>query len=92
VWLTETGGILKFGRQFPRSSKRQTRATKYMFKMVSRYDSRQRGLRGRITRLYNYQWTGAKKSARFDAGLVDPSGKARPAYHQFKKSARRFAR
>jgi hypothetical protein len=92
VWLTETGGILKFGSQFPRSTSRQKRATKYMFNMVSRYDSRRAGLRGRITRLYNYQWTGAPRGARFDAGLVGPTGKARPAYRQFKKSARRFAR
>jgi hypothetical protein len=92
VWLTETGGILKFGSQFPRSTSRQKRATKYMFKMVSRFDSRRSGLRGRITRLYNYQWTGAPRSARFDAGLVGPTGKARPAYRQFKKSARKFAR
>jgi hypothetical protein len=92
VWLTETGGILKFGRAFPRSPSRQARATKYMFSMVSKYDSRQRGLRSRITRLYNYQWTGAKRSARFDAGLVNPNGSQRPAYRQFKKSARRFAR
>jgi hypothetical protein len=92
VWLTETGGILKFGSAFPRSTSRQKRATKYMFKMVSRFDSRVRGHRGRITRLYNYQWTGAKRGARFDAGLVNPSGSQRPAYRQFKKSARRFAR
>jgi hypothetical protein len=92
VWLTETGGILKFGRAFPRSSSRQARATKYMFKMVSRYDSRVRGMRGRITQLYNYQWTGAKKGARFDAGLVNPNGTQRPAYRQFKKSAAKFAR
>jgi hypothetical protein len=92
VWLTETGGILKFGASFPRSESRQARATKYMFSMVSKYDSRQRGLRSRITRLYNYQWTGAKKGARFDAGLVNPSGSQRPAYRQFKKSAARFAR
>jgi hypothetical protein len=92
VYLTETGGILKFGGAFPRSLSRQARATKYMFSMVSKYDSRQRGLRGRITRLYNYQWTGAKRGARFDAGLVNPNGSQRPAYRQFKKSARRFAR
>jgi hypothetical protein len=92
VWLTETGGILKFGGAFPRSLSRQARATKYMFSMVSKYDSRQSGLRGRITRLYNYQWTGAKRSARFDAGLVNPNGSQRPAYRQFKKSAKRFAR
>ena len=63
-----------------------------MFKLGRRYDSRQRGLRSRITRLYNYQWTGAKKSARFDAGLVNPNGSQRKAYKQFKKSAAKFSR
>jgi hypothetical protein len=92
VWLTETGGILKFGSQYPRSERRQTRATKYMFKLVARYDSRKRGMRGRITRLYNYQWTGAPRNARFDAGLVNEDGTPRRAYKQFKKSARKFAR
>ncbi|MET0202321.1 MAG: glycosyl hydrolase, partial [Gaiellaceae bacterium] len=65
VWLTETGGILKFLPQFRRSEKRQASATKYMFKLASRYDTRRSGMRGRITRLYNYQWTGAAKDARF---------------------------
>jgi hypothetical protein len=92
VWLTETGGILKFGRQYPRSQSRQARATRYMFKLVARYDSRRRGMKGRVTRLYNYQWTGAPRSARFDAGLVNENGTSRKAYRQFKKSARRFAR
>jgi hypothetical protein len=92
VWLTETGGILKFGRQFPRSQSRQARATKYMFKLVDRYDRRRSGMRGRITRLYNYEWTGAKRSARFDAGLVNANGTQRKAYRQFKKSAKKFAR
>jgi hypothetical protein len=92
VWLTETGGILKFGRAYPRSESRQARATKYMFRLVSRFDSRLRGLKSRVTRLYNYQWTGAARSARFDAGLVNPDGSQRKAYRQFKKSARKFAR
>jgi hypothetical protein len=92
VWLTETGGILKFGSDYPRSESRQARATKYMFKLVSRYDSRQRGMKGRITRLYNYQWTGAPRSFRFDAGLVNANGTPRKAYRQFKKSAAKYAR
>jgi Glycosyl hydrolase catalytic core len=92
VWLTETGGILQMRGQFRRSESRQARATKYMFKLVSRYDSRQSGMRSRVTRLYNYQWTGAKRSAKFDAGLVNPSGSQRRAYKQFKKSARPFKR
>ncbi len=92
VWLTETGGILKFGRQYKRSERRQARSTKYMFKLVARYDSRKRGLKGRVTRLYNYQWTGAPRGARFDAGLVNEDGSRRKAYNQFKKSARKFSR
>jgi hypothetical protein len=92
VWLTETGGILKFGSAYPRSETRQAKATKYMFKLVSKYDSRVSGMKGRVTRLYNYQWTGAKKGARFDAGLVNPNGTPRKAYSQFKRSAATFAR
>jgi Glycosyl hydrolase catalytic core len=92
VWLTETGGILKFGRAFPRSQSRQAKRTKYMFRLVSRFDSRRSGMRSRVTRLYNYQWTGAKRSARFDAGLVNANGSQRKAYRQFRKSARKFAR
>jgi hypothetical protein len=85
VWLTETGGILKFLPTFPRSEARQKRSTKYMFKLADRYDKRRSGMRSRITRLYNYQWTGARKSATFDAGLVGPTGSPRSAFKPFKK-------
>ena len=63
-----------------------------MFKLVNRFDSRRGGMRSRVTRLYNYQWTGAERSARFDAGLVDPDGSKRKAYRQFKRSARKYKR
>ena len=85
VWLTETGGILKFLPQFKRSEKRQASSTKYMFRLASRYDTRRSGMRSRISRLYKYQSTGAAKSARFDAGLVGPTGKPRKAFKVFKK-------
>ena len=87
VWLTETGGILKFLPSFPRSETRQANRTKYMFKLADTYDRRRSGMRARITRLYNYQWTGVGEGARFDAGLVNPNGSPRKAYRQFKKSA-----
>jgi hypothetical protein len=92
VWLTETGGILKFLPSFKRSQRRQAKRTKYMFQLADRYDRRRSGMRSRITRLYNYQWTGVSRSFRFDAGLVNPNGSQRKAYRQFKKSARHFAR
>ena len=87
VWLTETGGILKFLPQFPRSESRQAARTKYMFSLANRYDSKRAGLRSKVTRLYNYQYTGSPKSARFDAGLVNPNGSTRKAYAAFKKAA-----
>jgi hypothetical protein len=92
VWATETGGILKFLPAFKRSAKRQNKATKYMFKVFSKYDSRLPGMRSRLTRLYNYEWTGAPRSARFDAGLVGPTGKPRKAYKTFKKLAKKYDR
>ena len=57
-----------------------------MFTLVAKYDTRRSGLAGEITRLYNYQWTGAPNSARFDAGLVNEDGTPRKAY---KGSSRR---
>jgi hypothetical protein len=92
VWLTETGGILKFLPAFKRSERRQANRTKYMFRLVDKYDRRRSGMRSRITRLYNYQWTGVQRRARFDAGLVNPDGSARRAYQQFKRFAARYDR
>jgi hypothetical protein len=92
VWLTETGGILKFLPAFKRSESRQASATKYMFSLADKYDRRRSGMRSRVTRLYNYQWTGVPRSSRFDAGLVNPNGTPRKAYRQFKKSAARYDR
>jgi hypothetical protein len=72
VWLTETGGIVKFGhRRF--SPSRAKRATSYMFRLAR--------ANPRIKRLYIYNWTGAARRARFDAGLTGPDGTPRPAYY-----------
>jgi hypothetical protein len=91
VWATETGGILKF-QGYPRSERRQAKRTKYMFRLFAKYDSRGSGMRSRLTRLYNYQWTGAKRSARFDAGLVNLNGTPRKAYRTFKRYAAKYDR
>jgi Glycosyl hydrolase catalytic core len=82
VWLTETNGIVKFGdsRQWRYSESRAARCTRWMFRLANRYDSKRRGMRSRVTRLFIYQWFGAPRGARFDAGLVDPDGTPRPAY------------
>jgi hypothetical protein len=75
VWLTETGGIVKFGSVFPGGTagqKRAASALKLMFKIA---DSN-----SRIKRLYIFQWTGSASNAQFDAGLTNPNGTARPGY------------
>ena len=88
VWLTETGGITKFGR-LKYSPSRAANRTKWMFKLANRYDSRQRGLRSKITQLYVYRWFGEGRSARFDAGLVNQDGSPRKAYNVFAKTAKK---
>jgi len=84
VWLTETGGIVKFGKDFPRSTKRAASRTKYMFKLARKYK--------RIKRIYNYRYFGEPRTARFDAGLVNPDGSARPGFKQFRKSIKGLPR
>ena len=84
VWLTETGGIVNFKPSFKYSLKRAATATKYMFKLARKYP--------RVKRIYVYRYFGEPRSARFDAGLVNPNGTPRPAYKQFKKSIKGLPR
>jgi hypothetical protein len=89
VWLTETGGIVKLKPSFRRSTKRAAARTKGMFRLVNRYDTRRRGMRSKITRLFVYTWFGELRNQRFDAGLVNPDGTPRKAFKIFRKHVRR---
>ena len=88
VWLTETGGIVKLAPSFTHSTKRAAARTKDLFRLVNTYDTRKRGMRSRITRLFVYSFYGADPSARFDAGLVNSDGSPREAYSVFRANAR----
>ncbi|MGH2918621.1 MAG: hypothetical protein ACRDLS_08500 [Solirubrobacteraceae bacterium] len=74
VWLTETGGIVRFGSHVFGLA-RARKATEHMFGLAR--------LSPRITRLYIYNWTGlgAGRRGRFDSGLTTPRGDPRPAYY-----------
>jgi Glycosyl hydrolase catalytic core len=90
VWLTETGGLVKFqGRRFRYSEERARDRTRYMFKLAGRYDSRRRGLRSQIAQLFVYKWYGEPRGARFDAGLVNPDGTPRKAFAVLRANARK---
>ena len=82
IWLTETGGIVKFGKSFPNKhgsgEKRAAKALKYMFKLAASNH--------KVTRLYIFQWTGSSADVRFDAGLMNKGGsKPRAGYFVVRK-------
>jgi hypothetical protein len=79
VWLTETGGIVKFGRSFPCSTSRAAARLSWMFHIARLYRT------SGIDRLYVYNWTGAGCEARFDAGLTSPNGTPRAGYRYLRK-------
>ncbi len=85
-WYTETGGHVKlFGTcDVDRAADR----TVYMFSLAKRF-------RKFIRRLYTYNWTPTPTcddATRFDAGIVEPDGTPRPAYHVIKSRLRGFKR
>ncbi len=71
-WLTETGGVVNFGRSFPCNERRAANRVGYMFTLAKKY-------RRDIDRLYAYSWTGEDCQG-FDAGLTRSDGSLRPAY------------
>jgi hypothetical protein len=76
TWLTETGGIVKFGGAFTNRNgsglRRAAKVLSYMFNVAAAHV--------RIKRLYIYDWTGGTASTRFDAGLTDAHHVPRPGY------------
>jgi hypothetical protein len=83
VWLTETGGIVRFvlpdGRTlFPYSERRANVALGRVLRLARQY-------RSRIQRLYVYHWRQDSFDNRFDAGLLDRNGKPRPSYLTLKR-------
>lgn len=83
-WLTETGGVVNFGRSFPCNPRRAASRTAYMFRLARRYDRY-------VERLYAYNFFGAGCRG-FDAGLVEADGTPRPAYAVFRSRLASFTR
>jgi hypothetical protein len=79
VWLTETGGVVRFVTQkgvvaLPKSESRARKAIDYMFRLAEANAKR-------IKRIYVYQWKVNNPFDRFDAGIVRPDGTPRPSYN-----------
>jgi hypothetical protein len=76
VWLTETGGLVRFPPDFLNvhgsGIARAAKVLKFMFAVANAHKS--------IKRLYIYDWTGGNAKTTFDAGLVNEHGEPRPGY------------
>jgi hypothetical protein len=92
IWFTETGGIVERRNRrkvgFPESAAHAASATAWVFdRLVT--------LSRRITRVYVYHWN-AIPGDNWDSGLIDPSGRPRPALrvvrHQLQAAQQRRAR
>lgn len=80
IWLTETGGLVNFGKAFPYDEARAARAVTFSLRLAR--------TQKRVKRIYLYNWTGSERSARFDSGLVGPDGKPRPGYDALRDALR----
>jgi hypothetical protein len=85
-WFTETGGLVKFGRNFPCNEVRAKNRLRNMFALARQYQS------SGVERLYVYNWTGPGCDARFDAGLVHLDGTPRPGYGYLRQALPNYLR
>ncbi len=90
VWVTETGGIVRFtaAKGLAPSESNAVKAVSFMFSLAAKYDTRRRRHKSRLTRLYPYDFGPSPADARFDASLLAPDGTPRPAYATFLAQAR----
>ena len=76
VWLTETGGLVKFGEAFPNHNgsglTRAAKALAYLFKVTTSQPQ--------IKRLYLYDWRGGNSQTRFDSALTNGHEQPRAGY------------
>jgi hypothetical protein len=73
VWLTETGGVVRFGRRWRHNESRAGRAVRHVFRQAERFP--------RVRRMYLYNWR-ADDNRRWDSGLISPEGVEREGYFE----------
>ena len=90
-WLTETGGVVNFGRSFKCNPANPGPAERRAASSVKRMFSLAKSNRRYIKRLYVYNWSGASCNG-FDTGLTRADGSTRPAYNTLRSQLRNFLR
>jgi hypothetical protein len=87
VWLTESGGIVRFRSSFrggKRGERRAAAAVKRTF-AIARTSSR-------IKRVYLYHWDADKKFVTWDSAFVAANGRARPSLDVLRKEINRHGK
>ena len=83
-WLTETGGVVNFGRSFRCNEHNAATSVHRMFGLA-------RSFRRFVKRLYVYNWLGSDCHG-FDTGLTRANGALRPGYFALRSELRGFLR
>jgi hypothetical protein len=73
VWLTETGGVVRFAKRWRYNESRAARAVRHVFQLAGAFR--------RVQRLYLYNWR-ADGNKRWDSGLISREGIERQAYYE----------
>jgi hypothetical protein len=78
IWLTETGGLVKYTgpsgtTSFPYDEARAADAESFLLSIADAHPDR-------ITRYYHYLWRSGGTTDRFDSGLLRADGTTRPAF------------
>jgi hypothetical protein len=87
VWLTETGGIVRFDERWPggRSGERRAaRAVKRTFDVAR--------ISPRVKRVYLYHWDADRRFVTWDSAFVAANGRARPALSVLRREVNRQRR
>lgn len=81
IWVTETGGWVRFGRRLRHDERRASRAYRVIFRMLDRH-------RHRVKRWYFYQWHERPHDPYWDSGLIAFDGRPRLAYRVLRNGLR----
>ena len=84
LWLTETGGIVRFGSNFRGGRTGEARAAKAVKRTFQVASSS-----SRVKRVYLYHWDADRRFRTWDSALVAANGRARPALDVLRKQLNR---
>jgi hypothetical protein len=84
VWLTETGGIVRFSTRYRGGKRAETRAARAVKRTFAVARSS-----GRIRRVYLYHWDADRRFRTWDSAFVAADGRARPALDVLRREVNR---